>query len=887
MPEFSAVTKSTCPYCGVGCGIEITRENGEVSVKGDKHHPANFGKLCSKGSALAQTIDLQDRLLHPEIKGRQTNWEEALNKIARDMTQAIEEYGPDSIAFYVSGQLLTEDYYVANKLMKGFIGSGNIDTNSRLCMSSSVAAHKRAFGSDTVPGSYEDLEKADLLILTGSNLAWCHPVLFQRVMNAKKARPEMKIVVIDPRRTPTADNADLHLPLAADSDVALFTGLLNHLAKSKSLKKAYIDQYTNDIEDTLAQCKTATLEKVSELTGLPEHDLLTFYELFQQTEKAVTVYSQGVNQSAKGTDKANAIINCHLATGRIGREGMGPFSITGQPNAMGGREVGGLANMLAAHLDIGNPQHHELLSRFWETDTLTSTQGLKAVDLFKAVANGDIKMLWIMATNPVDSLPQADVVRDALKTCPMVIVSDIMSNTDSILHADIKLPAAGWGEKEGTVTNSERRISRQKAFLPLPGDAKPDWWIISEVAKRMGFEAEFTYSSPASIFREHASLSSFENGGTRDFDIGAYATISDEDYEHFSPFQWPQAIGAKEEETRFFSEGGFFTANGKANFIPLSPSSAPEIGEKSLILNTGRTRDQWHTMTRTGKSATLSSHITEPLVEISPEDAASLNITDGELASVRSFHGEIIGRVKICDRQRPGDIFCSMHWTDQFANRGRVNSLVASVTDPVSGQPAAKYTPVQLSPFKALTYGFSVSINKPVFSSAAYWAQVRHSNGWRTELAFKDVIENPKRFVVDHFSDDPNADILFLEDRSRQDYRILLFEQDRLSAALFLSPHPLTLSREWIADQLNQEIIEPSSRFLLSAGRPGPSQPDKGPIICACFSIGANQISQAVTQEGCQNIDDVGTLLKAGTNCGSCKSEISQFFEVKNMIAAE
>jgi len=887
MAEYSSTTKSTCPYCGVGCGIEINRENGEVSVNGDKHHPANFGKLCSKGSALAETMDLQDRLLHPEIKGQQTNWDEALNRVALSMTQAIEEHGPDSIAFYVSGQLLTEDYYVANKLMKGFIGSGNIDTNSRLCMSSSVAAHKRAFGSDTVPGTYEDLEKADLLILTGSNLAWCHPVLFQRIMNAKKTRPEMKIVVIDPRRTLTADNADLHLPLAADSDVALFTGLLNHLAKSKNLNKTYIDQYTNDIEETLTQCKTATLEKISELTGLSSHDLLTFYELFQKTEKTVTVYSQGVNQSAKGTDKANAIINCHLATGRMGREGMGPFSITGQPNAMGGREVGGLANMLASHMDIGNPQHRDLLSSFWGADNVTSTQGLKAVDLFKAVAKGRIKVLWIMATNPVDSLPEADLVREALKTCPLVIVSDIMNNTDSIIHADIRLPAAGWGEKDGTVTNSERRISRQKAFLPLPGDAKPDWWIISEVAKRMGFENEFPYSSPASIFREHAALSSFENKGTRDFDIGAYKKISDEDYDHFTPFQWPQAIGSKEEETRFFSEGDFFTANGKANFIPLFPSSAPEIGDKSLILNTGRIRDQWHTMTRTGKSATLSSHITEPLVEISPQDAVSLKIADGELASVRNSHGEIISRAKICDRQRPGEIFCSMHWTDQFTNRGRVNSLVASVTDPVSGQPAAKFTPVQVSPFNATIYGFAVSLNKPAFSSAAYWAQVRHANGWRTELAFEDAIADPKKFAVDHFSEGFETDILFLQDASRQDHRILLFEQNRLVAALFLSPRPLTLSRDWIADQLNQEIIEPSSRFLLSAGRPGPSQPDKGPIICACFSIGANQISQAILEEGCLNVDDVGKLLKAGTNCGSCKSEITQFFETKNLIAAE
>ncbi|MER8577060.1 molybdopterin-dependent oxidoreductase, partial [Mesorhizobium sp. M1374] len=502
-------------------------------------HPANFGRLCSKGSALAETIDLDGRLLHPEIHGRRAGWDEALDLVASTFSQTIAEHGPDSVAFYVSGQLLTEDYYVANKLMKGFIGSANIDTNSRLCMASSVAGHRRAFGADTVPGTYEDLELSDLIVLVGSNLAWCHPVLYQRIAAAREKRPEMKIVLIDPRRTMTADIADMHLAIAPDGDVALFTGLLAYLGQHNALDRAYITAHTTGFGQALFAASALDLAGTAAATGLSEDELGRFYGLFAATAKTVTVYSQGVNQSSSGTDKVNAIINCHLATGRIGKPGAGPFSVTGQPNAMGGREVGGMANMLAAHMEIENPEHRDRVQRFWNAPTIAQKPGLKAVEMFQALADGRIKALWIMATNPVDSMPDADAVEAAIMACPFVVVSDVLSQTDTVRHAHVRLPAAAWGEKDGTVTNSERRISRQRAFLPVPGEARPDWRIVAEVGKRMGFGEAFSYAAPAEVFAEHAALSGFENDGARDFDIGAYVGVDAEGYEALEPFQWP------------------------------------------------------------------------------------------------------------------------------------------------------------------------------------------------------------------------------------------------------------------------------------------------------------------------------------------------------------
>ncbi|MEA2867004.1 MAG: assimilatory nitrate reductase catalytic subunit, partial [Bradyrhizobium sp.] len=527
-------TRTTCPYCGVGCGVLATADDsGGAAISGDPEHPANLGRLCSKGSALGETLGLEDRLLHPMIrcsKGtmERVAWTDALDHVAHRFKHIIARDGPGAVAFYLSGQLLTEDYYVANKLMKGFVGSANVDTNSRLCMSSSVAGHRRAFGADTVPGCYEDLDEADLLVLTGSNAAWCHPVLFQRML-ANKQQRGARIVVIDPRRTDTAEGADLFLGLKPGTDTALFSGLLVHLADNGALDPEYIERHTSGFEDALARARSIAggIAATALATGLSELDVAAFFQMFGDTPRVVTLYSQGVNQSAQGTDKVNAIINCHLATGRIGKPGASPFSLTGQPNAMGGREVGGLANQLAAHMGF-TPPDIDRVRRFWKAPRIATHEGLKAVQMFEAIARGEIKALWVMGTNPAVSLPDADVARAALRKLELFVVSENVRSNDTVKSgAHVLLPAQAWGEKSGTVTNSERRISRQRAFLTPPGETKPDWWIVGEVAKRLGFGAAFDYKSAADVFREHAGLSAFENGGSRDFDIGALKSLSD------------------------------------------------------------------------------------------------------------------------------------------------------------------------------------------------------------------------------------------------------------------------------------------------------------------------------------------------------------------------
>ena len=523
--------RTACPYCGVGCGVLAT-PTGEraATIAGDPDHPANRGKLCSKGTHLGETMGLENRLLHPMIGSKRADWDSALDLVAAKFAAAIAEHGPDSVAFYASGQMLTEDYYVANKLMKGFIGTGNIDTNSRLCMASAVAAHTRAFGEDVVPCSYGDLDAADLIILVGSNTAWCHPVIWQRI-EAARAKRGTKIVVIDPRRTETAAGADLHLAIAPDSDVALWNGLLTEMRTIWQLDGSYLANHVDVPADFWSSLDAG---KVAKICDIEPGDLQAFYTLFADHPRTVTLFSQGVNQSTSGTDKANAIINVHLATGRIGRPGTGPFSITGQPNAMGGREVGGLATMLAAHLGFSDAER-DRAQRFWQSPTIAPGPGLKAVDLFEAMAAGTIKAVWIMATNPVVSMPDTNMARMALATCPFVVVSDCIDGTDTQRYAHVRLPALGWGEKDGTVTNSERRVSRQRAFLGPPGEARADWLAVAQVAQRMGFDG-FGYPSAASVFREFAGQTGFENDGARLLDISDRAAMSDADYAAMAPF---------------------------------------------------------------------------------------------------------------------------------------------------------------------------------------------------------------------------------------------------------------------------------------------------------------------------------------------------------------
>ncbi|HBC83016.1 MAG TPA: nitrate reductase, partial [Escherichia sp.] len=600
----SATVTTTCAYCGVGCGVKMQPHAEGFTASGDDAHPANLGRLCVKGSALGETLDLNGRLLHPEVDRQPVSWSQALDAVAQGLQAIIRDHGPQAVAFYGSGQLLTEDYYVANKLMKGFIGAGNMDTNSRLCMASAVVGYKRAFGTDAVPCSYRDLELADCVILTGSNTAWAHPVVYQRLAQAKKARPKMRIIVIDPRQTATCDIADLHLPLRPGSDAALFCGALNAMAERDLLDSDFLQRHTQGSDETLAAARDWTEEHTAAFCGLPLTQLRTFFQMIADSDRLVTLYSMGINQSSSGVDKCNAIINLHLATGKVGREGCGPFSITGQPNAMGGREVGGLANQLASHMGF-TKEEIDRVGRFWMSDNVTKSAGLNAVELFRAIEQGQIKAVWIMGTNPLVSLPDADRVRAGLARCPLVIVSDVMRDTDTTRAAHICLPALAWGEKNGTVTNSERYISRQRAFLPAPGEAKPDWWILSQVAQRLGFGEAFAWQHPAEIFREHAALSGFENNGSRAFDISGLAQLTDRQWEELKPVQWPVNAAYPQGRERLFTDGRFFHSDGKARLIAITPRLPinQPTAVAPLIMNTGRIRDQWHTMTRTGKSA--------------------------------------------------------------------------------------------------------------------------------------------------------------------------------------------------------------------------------------------------------------------------------------------
>ncbi|MEM6609040.1 MAG: molybdopterin-dependent oxidoreductase [Pseudomonadota bacterium] len=854
-------TRSTCPYCGVGCGVLLRRDGtNEIAVRGDPNHPANFGRLCSKGSALAETVGMAHRLLAPQIDGRPATWDRALQHVADTFRATIARHGPDSTAFYVSGQLLTEDYYVANKLMKGFIGSANIDTNSRLCMASTVVGHRRAFGTDTVPGTYEDFDEADLIVLVGSNLAWCHPVLYQRILDARASRGT-KIVVIDPRRTASCDGAEMHLPIRPGADAALFNRLLRDIHRADAVDPSYL-AHTRGFDETLS----AAHAEIGDI-GLSEADIDAFCRLWIGTERVVTVFSQGVNQSSSGSDKVNAILNCHLATGRIGRAGMGPFSVTGQPNAMGGREVGGLANMLACHLDLENAEHRAAVQAFWRAPNMPSAPGLKAVDMFRAVSNGRIKALWIMHTNPAVSMPDADAVRDAIKGCDFVVVSDITGRTDTARLADVLLPATAWAEKDGTVTNSDRTMSRQRAVLPAPKHARADWAQLAEVGRRMGWHAEFNYETPAEIFREHAALSGIAGRFGRDFDISALRDLSDAAYDAFEPTRWP--IRADGNGDRFFADGQFYHADGKARLVPVTakrPAAARDAAYP-FRLNTGRVRDQWHTMTRTALSPRLSAHLAEPFVEIHPADARRLGLEHADLARLKSPTGEAILRVRITDAVQRNQLFVPMHWTAETAPSARVDALVPAVTDPFSGQPESKASVVNVEKFPASWYGFAISTAE-IAPNCAYWARATTYAGSRAELAGQAPVANWETTARRLFGL-RGALATIVEDRARGKARVA-FEQDgALVAALFVSREPVAVMRDYLAAQPGK----PAPGIL--TGRPPADVPDPGPTLCSCFGIGINTIVAAIETGGLMSVEAVGASLQAGTNCGSCRPEIA------------
>ncbi|RKZ53772.1 MAG: nitrate reductase [Candidatus Parabeggiatoa sp. nov. 3] len=878
--------QTTCPYCGVGCGVIAQTDESQITtIEADKTHPANFGRLCSKGIALGTTLGLEGRLLLPEVQGKQCDWDTALDEVANQFQNIIAEQGPQAVAFYVSGQLLTEDYYVANKLMKGFMGSANIDTNSRLCMSSSLSGYKRAFGSDSVPGNYEDMEETDLLVLVGSNLAWCHPVLFQRISAAKDKRPELKVVVIDPRHTATCEIADVHLSIKSGSDVWLFNGLLDFLRRNDYLDYDFLENATEGFASALeaARASSVSIPAVAGQCGLDEEQVSHFFRLFAQNQKVVTLYSQGVNQSTSGTDKVNSIINCHLATGRLGKPGMGPFSMTGQPNAMGGREVGALANQLASHMDF-TPEHCALVQDFWHSPLMPTEPGLKVVDLFKAMAAGEVKAIWIMATNPAVSLPNSHAVKQALEKCELVVVSDCVRHNDTTAYADILLPALAWGEKDGTVTNSERRISRQRPFLDAPGEAKPDWWIISQIAERLGYAKQFAYRTPADIFREYATLSGYKNNGSRDLDLSGLLPLSDEEYQTLKPVQWPicdpidnlqnvEHCTGLRGTARLFTDRRFFTQSGKAQLIsitPRLPAHLPDV-KFPLILNTGRIRDQWHTMTRTGKSARLLRHIDESYVEIHPDDAKTVDINEGSLVQISSRLGQWLGRAKVSQNQQIGNVFVPMHFNAQNSSRAVVDALIMSSTDPISGQPEFKHTPVRISLYRPAWQGFILSKHPLTLPDEHinYWAKILSDNGWRYELAGETRPDNWADWIHQHFGE--NLEWLEYQDRATGRYRCANIIEGHLNICVFIAQDQKLPARQGLITLFTKDSLSPAERLGLLTVQ---AEEQTDSTICACFNVRRNELLKGIYEQNLRTPAQIGDKLKAGSNCGSCIPEL-------------
>lgn len=881
---------TTCAYCGVGCGIRLSREGASWQLKGDEQHPANAGALCVKGASLLESLDFPDRLLYPRWQGQRIGWDQALDILASRFTAILAESGPAAIGIYLSGQLTTEDYYVANKLMKGYLGSANVDTNSRLCMSSAVVAHQRAFGEDLVPACYEDLELADLVVITGANTAWTHPVLFRRLQQARARRPELKLVVLDPRRTMTAEQGDLHLALKPGSDVALWNGLCRYLLDHDGWDKDYVARHVSGFAELAAALDNPVwqLEAVARSCDLAPGDLLGFYQLFARTPRTVTLFCQGINQSNQGVDKANAIINAHLLCGRIGKPGAAPFSMTGQPNAMGGREVGGLATQLAAHMGFGEVER-DRVQRFWQSPTMVSGPGHKAVALFEAVARGEIRALWVLGTNPAVSLPDGNRVRDALARCELLVVSEVTADTDTARLAHLLLPAAAWGEKSGTVTNSERTISRQRAFLPLPGEARPDWWALTQLACRLGFGEGFAYEDEHDIFSEHAALSGFENEGARQFDISGLARLSRAEFEALEPLSWPVNAAWPSGRARLFEDGVFSTPDGRARLLPLAQHFPPEsvvvaapagaipsrlhsllLG--SLLLNTGRLRDQWHTMTRTGHVPRLQEAEPWPKLRVGAASLLALGLAEGDLVRLSNDLGEARLLVGVDEGLREGDAFLPMHWTDSQCSQGAVNRLIAAVVDPLSGQPMFKQGRVMVEPQPTRWQGLWLG-QQPWGEAVDWWARRPLPEGNCTLLA--------------SWSEEPQALWQRLGAAGRwlrlplkQGWLAVALAQDRIDGLLLVGERRPDIKVDLLASLLGTPLQAGALSQTLSAALAGDSR-----LVCSCLRVSEQRIVDAITRQGVSELAGLRALLGCGSNCGTCLPEIDKLL-IKHVFIA-
>ncbi|MEZ0541222.1 molybdopterin-dependent oxidoreductase [Fibrella arboris] len=720
--------KTTCCYCGVGCGVAVTKEpTGQLTVAGDKEHPSNRGLLCSKGLNLHYTVmDQSDRLLYPQMRLNRSmplqrvSWEVALERTAAVFKTIIQKYGPDAVGFYVSGQCLTEEYYLVNKLIKGFIGSNNIDTNSRLCMSSAVMGYKLSLGEDSVPVCYDDIEEADVFLVQGANPAWCHPIIWRRIEARKAAYPATRLICVDPRRTDTARASDLHLPIRPGTDIVLNYALARLLIEADQVDYSFIANHTDGFAQFREQAMQRTVGEAAALCDVPEAAIRLAAEWIGQSNGFLSLWTMGLNQSVVGVNKNLSLINLHLITGRIGTPGNGPFSLTGQPNAMGGREVGGLANALPGHRDVTNASHRAAVEAFWQGPVpIADKPGLTATELFDALADDRLKAIWIINTNPMVSLPDVNQVERALKQGRFVVVQDISSRADTVAYADVVLPAAGWLEKEGTMTNAERRITHLPKLLQAPGEALPDAEIIWRFADKMGFGNAFSYGSVADVYQEYAQLTA-----------GTNIDVTGVNYDLLKArrsVQWPFSANQHRESgnglsvvsgqpttgevgtKRLFQDHRFHTPNGRAQIhtVPDENNSEPTSPDFPLVLTTGRIRDQWHTMTKTGRVARLNQHSPQPFLQLHPADAADRGISDGQLVSINNRRGNVRVKVQLTDDVRPGLCFLPMHWgrlaamqlTDADNAVGRANNLTHKLIDPRSKEPDFKFSAVEVSPY--------------------------------------------------------------------------------------------------------------------------------------------------------------------------------------------
>jgi assimilatory nitrate reductase catalytic subunit len=912
-------TKSTCPYCGVGCGVIIESEGSQITgVRGDPGHPANFGRLCSKGSTLhltaAASITTQTRLLQPMRRAERNAapqaiiWDAALDEIADRLTNTE----PDRTGLYISGQLLTEDYYVFNKLAKGLLGTNNVDTNSRLCMSSAVAGYKATLGADAPPCSYEDLAQAQTVFIAGSNMAWAHPILMRRLEDAKRANPEQKWIVVDPRRTETAEAADLHLQILPGTDVALFNGMAHLLLWEGLADKRYIDAHTNGFDALRDVVRNCTPQLTAQLCGIKEEALVQAVRWFGKQTPTLSLYCQGLNQSTSGTDKNAALINLHLLTAQIGKPGAGPFSLTGQPNAMGGREVGGLANLLSAHRDLSNAQHRAEVAALWGVDDVPSKPGKSAVEMFQAAADGAIDVLWIICTNPAQSMPDQTMVRRALERCPFVIVQEAYATTATAKYADLLLPATTWGEKDGTVTNSERRISRVRAAIDAPGQARHDWRIAVDVAQRIEARRStqrtlFPYDSAESIWNEHR-----ESTRGRDLDITG---LSFAILEHAGPQQWPMPTGATQGAVRLYADGIFPTPDGRAKFsaAAVRPTAERRDAHYPFSLTTGRLRDQWHGASRTGTLGRLFGHASEPVVEMHPTDLARLRLNSGDLVTLKTRRGSVVMPAAASESVAPAQAFVAMHWGSEFMAGPGVNALTNGAFCPQSKQPELKHAAVKLSkaelPYRvmarawlhanqALTQRAQVLELFAALPDVGYAACLPFGRepddkiGVWLHAASTDPLPDALLARIETLLGLSGADVLRYADpraHQRRAIGIARTDDDTKVTAFLLAGD--VRAAGWIGELLVEQLpADLYGRALLSGSPVAPTPvPSRGAQVCSCFDITEPQIETVLAR--CNGAPDEQLTqlqgeLKCGSNCGSCLPKLRSMVRKQMEVTA-